>query len=32
MAAPLPRLLIAVKAIVLQKVSFSDMQNVKTVS
>ena len=31
MAAPLPYLLIAVKAIVLQKVSVSDMQNLKTV-
>ena len=32
MAAPLPALLIAVKAIDLQKVSVSDMQNLKTVS
>ena len=30
--APLPYLLIAVKAIDLQKVSVSDMQNLKTVS
>ena len=30
-AAPLPHLLITVKAIVLQKVSVSDMQNLKTV-
>ena len=29
---PLPFLVIAVKAIVLQKVSVSDMQNLKTVS
>ena len=32
MAAPLRYLLIAVNAIVLQKVSVSDMQNLKTVS
>ena len=32
MAAPLPDLLIAVKAIDSQKVSVSDMQNLKTVS
>ena len=32
MAAPLPYLLIAVKAIDFQKVSVSDMQNLKTVS
>ena len=32
MKAPLPYLLIAVKAINLQKVSVSDMQNLKTVS
>ena len=32
MAAPSPYLLIAVKAIDLQKVSVSDMQNLKTVS
>ena len=30
--APLPYLLIALKTIVLQKVSVSDMQNLKTVS
>ena len=32
MAVPLPYLLITVKAIDLQKVSLSDMQNLKTVS
>ena len=32
MKAPFPYLLIAVKAINLQKVSVSDMQNLKTVS
>ena len=32
MAEPLPYLLIAVKAIDFQKVSVSDMQNLKTVS
>ena len=32
MAAPLPYLLITVKAIDLQKVSVSDMENLKTVS
>ena len=32
MKAPLPYLLIAMKAIDLQKVSLSDMQNLKTVS
>ena len=32
MAAALPCLLIAVKAIVLQKVSVSDMKNLKAVS
>ena len=32
MAAPLPYLLITVKAIVLQKVSVSDMQNLNTLS
>ena len=32
MAAPLPHLLIAVKEIVLQKLSVSDMQNLKTLS
>ena len=32
MKAPLPYLLIAVKAIDLQKVSVSDMKNLKTVS
>ena len=32
MAAPLPDLLIAVKAIDLQKVSVNDMENLKTVS
>ena len=32
MKAPLPYLLISVKAIDLQKVSVSDMQNLKTVS
>ena len=32
MAAPLPYLLIAMKAIDFQKVSLSDMQNLKTVS
>ena len=32
MAVPLPYLLITVKAIVLQKVSLSDMQDLKMVS
>ena len=32
MVEPLPYLLIALKAIDLQKVSLSDMQNLKTVS